>query len=52
VVADARERSGRPYVGWAVHPENEAMLKLSRGVTIQFGVDEETGYLQFVDPDS
>lgn len=52
VVADARQRSGRPYVAWIVHPENVAMLKLSRGITTQFGVDEDTGYLQFIDPDS
>jgi GNAT superfamily N-acetyltransferase len=52
VVADARARSGRPYVAWIVHPENVAMLKLSRGITTQFGVDEEKGYLQFIDPDS
>ncbi len=52
VVADARERSGRPYVAWIVHPENVAMLKLSREITTQLGIDEDTGYLQFVYPDS
>ncbi len=50
LVADARERSGRPYAGWAVHPQNLAMLKLSRELTVAFGVDEETSYVQFVYP--
>ena len=51
VVADARERSGRPYVAWVVHPENSVMLKLSRSLGPEFAVDSETGYLQFVNPD-
>jgi RimJ/RimL family protein N-acetyltransferase len=52
VVADARERSGRKYVAWVVHPENSVMLKLSRALGPEFAVDAETGYLQFVNPDT
>jgi GNAT superfamily N-acetyltransferase len=50
VVEDARQRSGRPYAAWAVHPQNAAMLQLSRELTTEFGVDEQTGYVQFVYP--
>jgi RimJ/RimL family protein N-acetyltransferase len=52
VLADARERSGRPYVAWVVHPENVAMLKLSRALGREFAIDHETGYRQFVNPDA
>jgi GNAT superfamily N-acetyltransferase len=43
VLADARERTGRPYVAWVVHPENTAMLKLSRAIGPEFATDPETG---------
>jgi RimJ/RimL family protein N-acetyltransferase len=52
VLTDARERSGRPFVAWVVHPENRAMLKLSRAIGPEFATDPETGYRQFVNPDS
>jgi RimJ/RimL family protein N-acetyltransferase len=52
VLADARERSGRPYVAWVVHPENAPMLKLSRALGPEFATDPETGYRQFVNPDA
>jgi RimJ/RimL family protein N-acetyltransferase len=50
VLTDARERSGRPYVAWVVHPENTAMLKLSRVLGPEFATDPATGYAQFVSP--
>jgi RimJ/RimL family protein N-acetyltransferase len=52
VLSDARERSGRPYVAWVVHPDNSAMLKISRNFGPEFGTDPETGYRQFVNPDT
>ncbi len=52
VLADARERSGRPYVAWVVHPQNSPMLNLSRALGPEFATDPETGYLQFVNPNA
>jgi ribosomal protein S18 acetylase RimI-like enzyme len=52
VVVDARQRSGRPYVAWVVHPGNAAMLSISRELVREFGTDTSTGYVQFVHPDS
>jgi GNAT superfamily N-acetyltransferase len=50
VLDDARTRSQRPYVAWAVHPDNAEMLALSAEVVAPFGTDDETGYVQFVHP--
>jgi RimJ/RimL family protein N-acetyltransferase len=50
VLTDARERSGRLYVAWVVHPENDVMLRLSRQLGPEFATDPETGYKQFVSP--
>lgn len=53
VIADARARSGRPYVAWAVHPLNAVMLKVSRTVVASgqgLAVDPGSGYVLFVDP--
>jgi RimJ/RimL family protein N-acetyltransferase len=52
VLADASERSGRPYVAWVVHPENSPMLNLSLALGPEFATDPETGYLQFVNPNA
>jgi GNAT superfamily N-acetyltransferase len=53
VILDARERSSREYVMWAVHPSNAAMIAVSRAV-VNGGVEihryEESGYLVFIDP--
>lgn len=52
-IADARERSGREYVRWSVHPRNAPMIALSRSVVtdgVELGVYDGTGYLIFVDP--
>jgi L-amino acid N-acyltransferase YncA len=49
-IGDARMRSGRAYVAWAVHPQNAAMLQLSQSLAAEIGIDDETGYVQFVDP--
>jgi RimJ/RimL family protein N-acetyltransferase len=53
VIADARAASGRPYVMWVVHPDNEAMITISRRVVaggVEIGRHGETGYLIFIDP--
>jgi GNAT superfamily N-acetyltransferase len=50
VLDDARTRSGRPYVAWAVHPGNVAMLALSVEIVATFSTDDETGYVHFVHP--
>jgi RimJ/RimL family protein N-acetyltransferase len=39
VLADASERSGRPYVAWVVHPENSPMLNLSCALGPGFATD-------------
>lgn len=52
VLNHANVRSGRPYVAWVVHPDNAAMLKLSRALGPEFAIDRETGYLQFVSPET
>lgn len=52
VIEDARS-SGRPYVHWVVHPENESMISLSREVVaggVEIGTERESGYLIFIDP--
>jgi GNAT superfamily N-acetyltransferase len=50
VVSDAIDRSGRTYAVWIVHPENAVMLRLSRDLGEELGVDSVTGYVQFVYP--
>jgi ribosomal protein S18 acetylase RimI-like enzyme len=53
VLDDARESSGRPYVLWVVHPENTAMITLSRSLVStgsEITRDASTGYLTFVYP--
>ncbi len=52
VLADARERSGKRYVIWTVHPQNAPMIALSRSVVAdhsEFGIEPATGYLIFID---
>lgn len=49
-INDARDRSGRSYVGWVVHGANAVMLHLSSEIGDAIGTDQETGYRQFVDP--
>jgi L-amino acid N-acyltransferase YncA len=53
VIADARDRSSREYVIWLVHPDNVAMVALSRSIVAsgtELGHDRRNGYLIFVDP--
>ncbi len=53
VIDDARGSSGRPYVLWVVHPDNTAMMTLSRSIVStgsEIASDHSTGYLTFVDP--
>jgi L-amino acid N-acyltransferase YncA len=53
VITDARESSRRPYVLWVVHPDNTAMITLSRSLVAigsEITRDPSTGYLTFVDP--
>jgi ribosomal protein S18 acetylase RimI-like enzyme len=52
VIADARQRSGHEYVRWLVHPDNAAMLKVSRSIatTSELGIHEATGHIEFIDP--
>lgn len=52
-ITDARERSARGYVRWSVHPDNTAMIALSRSIVAdcaELGRHEATGYLIFLDP--
>jgi GNAT superfamily N-acetyltransferase len=53
VLADARERSGKAYVIWTVHPQNESMMALSKSLVAdkkEFGIETDSGYLIFIDP--
>jgi GNAT superfamily N-acetyltransferase len=53
VLADARERSGKAYVIWTVHPQNESMIALSKSLVAdkkEFGIEADSGYLIFIDP--
>jgi GNAT superfamily N-acetyltransferase len=50
VVTDAIGRSGRSYAVWIVHPENAVMLRISRDLGEELGLDSVTGYVQFVYP--
>lgn len=53
VLADARERSGKRYVIWTVHPQNKSMIALSKSLVAdkkEFGIEPDSGYLIFIDP--
>jgi GNAT superfamily N-acetyltransferase len=53
VIDDARSSSGRPYVLWVVHPQNLAMIALSREMVaggVEVGRERNSGYLIFIDP--
>ena len=53
VIDDARRRSGHEFVRWLVHPDNSAMLAISRATVAsghELGIDVGTGYIEFVDP--
>jgi ribosomal protein S18 acetylase RimI-like enzyme len=49
-VTDAIDRSGRSYAVWIVHPENTVMLRISRELGEELGVDSVSGSVQFVYP--
>jgi GNAT superfamily N-acetyltransferase len=53
LLADARERSGKRYLIWTVHPQNVSMIALSRSLVAdkkEFGIEADSGYLIFIDP--
>jgi GNAT superfamily N-acetyltransferase len=53
VLADARERSGKRYLIWTVHPQNVSMTALSKSLVAdkkEFGIEADSGYLIFIDP--
>jgi GNAT superfamily N-acetyltransferase len=53
VLADARERSGKRYLIWTAHPQNESMIALSKSLVAdkkEFGIEAASGYLIFIDP--